>query len=383
MKSKITLIIVLGVIVFGAIAWWLFSNEKVSLQHEEWKIKDTETFTPDREADQKFGFLIGPSADEMKLARETGAGWVRPHPGPFVWREMQSSATDTIDFSQTDSMVRAAAQYDINILPTIWHFAEWDQKANPDASDCIVSGHEFRSEFGKYRCNPYDWDAYSEWVSAIVERYDGDGVDDMPDLQNPITHWEVMNEPDIRPMEGEDGLQFFIGEPADYAELLKKTSSAIRAAHPGAQVVIAGAAGGDDFFLDYFREVFKDTETHDAFDIANVHCISGGDIDSFNTKPYSEMLAEFRIDKPIWVTEAEAFESKDPKDGPIYDIGKQLLKSSTNAIANGATKIFFTSMNIDNRPGGDIKDEPKRDDNKKKAGPQASEEVYQPIFDTL
>lgn len=40
--------------------------------------------------------------------------------------------------------------------------------------------------------------AYTAWVTAAVERYDGDGVDDMPGLLAPIRHWEVDNEPDLK-----------------------------------------------------------------------------------------------------------------------------------------------------------------------------------------
>ncbi|MFY7998387.1 MAG: hypothetical protein ACOVSW_07285, partial [Candidatus Kapaibacteriota bacterium] len=29
-----------------------------------------------------------------------------------------------------------------------------------------------------------------------MERYDGDGIDDMPSLKTPITSWEFSNEPD-------------------------------------------------------------------------------------------------------------------------------------------------------------------------------------------
>jgi len=40
-------------------------------------------------------------------------------------------------------------------------------------------------------------------------------------------------------------------------------------------------------------------------------------------------------------------------------------------------------MNIDNRPSGDGKDKADKEDDKKDTGLQASEEVYQPIFNAL
>ncbi|MDP2685058.1 MAG: glycosyl hydrolase [bacterium] len=387
MKKIIIIVIIL--LIAGVTVWFLIPDEKKDglLSDNEWKVSEDNSFETTIVADERFGFLIGPSSEEMKAAREIGASWVRPHPGPFVWGDMQNSKNSDIDFTETDSMVKAAATYNINILPTIWHYAEWDQINHSNSDDCLASSGEFEREFGKYRCKPNDWDAYTTWVTAIVERYDGDGIDDMPDLKKPLTHWEVMNEPDLGTPDGSPGLQFLIGQPSDYAELLKKTSAVIRQTDPSAKILIAGAAGGNEMFLNYFREVFKDTETHNAFDIANVHCISNDDVDSFNVVPYTKMLDEFSIDKPIWVTEAEAFISDD------HDIiAEQLIKSSQNAFANGAETIFYTSMNLGKIPGGDKKDEIKDKEEgidytelekEKKGAPEYSTEIYQNIFNSL
>lgn len=250
-------------------------------------------------ANERFGFLIGPGPEELQSVRKIGAAWARPHPGAFVWGDMQRSATSEIDFTQSDKVVQSAQSVGVHILVTLWHYAEWDQEQRTDVEDCIASTSEFVEEFGKYRCAPYNMDAYATWVSAVVERYDGDGVEDMPDLTQPITHWEVMNEPDLATPDGSPGLQFLIGEPEDYIVLLKATSSAIRVADPNAKILIAGAAGGNSQFLDYYRKVFADSEIKNMFDIANVHCISSGDVDSFNVKPYAALLKEFEIDKPI------------------------------------------------------------------------------------
>ncbi|XOU94920.1 MAG: glycosyl hydrolase [Candidatus Kerfeldbacteria bacterium] len=371
--KKIIIIVIISLLVIGACAWYLITDKE---DGNNWEISENETFETSIIANDRFGFLVGSSAKEMELARETGAGWIRPHPGPFVWGEMQENASSEIDFSNTDNMIKSSATYDINILPTIWHYAEWDQQDNPNSNECIASTSEFKREFGEYRCVPYHWKEYLGWVSMIVERYDGDGLGDMPGLKKPITHWEIMNEPDLGTPDSSPGLQFLIGEPSDYAELLKRTSSAIRTSDPNATILIAGAAGGDESFLNYFREVFSDKETLDTFDIANVHCISNGDVDSFNTVPYAAMLAEFNINKPIWVTEAEAFQ-KDSFEQRKYTLDEQLLVSSINAFASGAEKIFFTSMNLDHIPGGDNNKPSKKD------GPQASTEVYQKIFNNF
>ena len=198
-----------------------------------------------------------------------------------------------------------------------------------------------------YRSNPGDWLAYEKWIKSVVERYDGDGKNDMPGLEIPIKYWEVMNEPDLTSPEPDPRLDFYTEDSAAYATLLLKTSKAIKEVDPKAKVLIAGAAGGNDNFLNFYRDVLKNKEVINMFDIGNIHCISNDNYDSFNVEPYKKMLREFGINKPVWVTEAEAFISNDP------DINStQTYESTKNALAIGAQRIFFTRYEFENLQKG-------------------------------
>ena len=297
----------------------------------------------------KYGFLSAGS-DDTKYIKNYGARWVRPHPGPFLWDSSQSSAGAAYDFSGMDEIVKKYSKKKIGILATIWPFAEWDQETRSDYASCAVSesdqflqgtrDKEGKSETGSYlprhRCNPEDWYSYVAWVMAVVERYDGDGVSDMKGLKYPVKYWEVMNEPDL---DGNETLDFYVGGPHDYANLLLETYTAVKAADPGASVIIAGAAGGNDTFLDFYRSVFSyHPEVLTSFDIANVHCISNDSYSSFNVEPYKNMLAEFGLDsKPIWVTEAEVIISDDAATNYT-----QTYNSTRQALTSGASRIFFT-----------------------------------------
>jgi len=73
---------------------------------------------------------------------------------------------------------------------------------------------------------PADRLSYSEWVQAAVERYDGDGIGDMPGLSVPAKYWQVDNEPP----RGREG----------YADLVHITSKAIKKADHSAKVLIGG-----------------------------------------------------------------------------------------------------------------------------------------------
>lgn len=307
---------------------------------------------PEKILANKFGFLSG-GPGEFEAIIERGAGWVRPHPGPFLWDAMQKSSGAAISFATADEAVKGYQQGELGILATLWPFADWDQKSRINSAKCRVSSSdEFLPRNDKkgrgdylpeYRCNPSDWDSYLAWVAAVIERYDGDGENDMPGLKIPIKFWEVMNEPDL---DGDDRLDFYKEDAAAYAELLKKTATAIREADPEAKILIAGAAGGDERFLGFYRPILKDPEVVAAFDIANVHCISNDAYQSFNVGPYQKFLTGLGISKPIWVTEAEAMLGSDPSIN-----ASQTFSSTKQALELGAERIFFTQYDF--QPRGD------------------------------
>lgn len=102
-----------------------------------------------------------------------------------------------------------------------------------------------------HRYLPDDLDAYGEWVTATVERYDGDGVGDAPALSGGIHLWEVDNEPDLHnrvPPRGSKKVGFnpkYFSTPTEYAQIWEITHAAIVAADPTAKVLPAGLARED------------------------------------------------------------------------------------------------------------------------------------------
>ena len=373
--------IVIAIFVIAALAlggYFVYEKFFKSEIEEALKTETTEAVSiPDEILNNKYGFLTGHPGSE-KEAKEFGARWVRPHTGPFLWDAMQENSTAEFDFELTDEIVKDNQNLDLATLVTLWPFADWDQKqkANPEQykvseEDEFLQDENEKGEKGNYlplyRSNPYDWKAYQTWIKAVIERYDGDGENDMPGLKIPVKYWEVINEPDLTsPDEEEDSLCFYKEGPEEYATLLIKTNQAIKEADSGAKVLIAGAAGGSNQFVDFYRDVFKNKDAVKAFDIGNVHCISNDNFDSLNVEPYKELLAEFKINKPIWVTEAETMISEDA------DINaSQLHASVKKALSLGAKKFFFTSrgFEMDMKPGGE--------------GPKMPEELSEGVEKTL
>jgi hypothetical protein len=314
--------------------------------------------------DGKFGFVRNTFDMDLEKIEDTGATWLRPNFGYFVWGVMQKDENTSIDFSKTDEVVRSAQKNGLNLSITLFPFADWDQKTNGEG--CKVSANDGGLPQKKegfeipgltyYRCNPNNWMAYEKWLTAVVERYDGDGKDDMPGLETPIHYYEIGNEPDLTkdPRSGE-GTVYYLDSPEHYAELLQKSYATIKAADNKTQVLIAAPAGVQPEFQKFWKRVFSTPKIADYFDIANVHCLSAPNQDKndpasisagdLNVTVYKNLLLSYKIIKPIWVTEAENVQGNNVKENV-----NRLKDSVANALKNGAEKIFFTGASFSNDP---------------------------------
>ncbi len=277
-----------------------------------------------------MGFLLG-APEEAQTANVAGAGWARPHPGPFSWNSIELSK-GTYVFDETDDWVKRVQENNIAILATIWPYADWDQAVCREKT-CEVSDIDqfypkgiFGKEFGipKSRCPPCSMEDYTTFLGRLVERYDGDGIDDMPGLEIPVLYWEILNEPEMNSFD----LTFYKGSQEEYVEILKNSYQVIKKSCPNCQVVQGGAAGSFDTET-YWNRILE-LGGGQYFDIANIHFISHGDQSTLNVKGFKDLLIKNGVDKPIWVTEAE-MSSED------------LVESSfEGALDAGASKVFFT-----------------------------------------
>jgi len=280
-----------------------------------------------------IGFVIG-GPDEMTMISEIGGAWARPHPGPFAWGFIETEK-GKFDFSMADDYVKAGQENNVAILGTIWPFADWDQKTC-HSSECEVSTAYifypevkmgFKNGIPKSRCAPCNYEDYQKFIGKLVERYDGDGVDDMPGLIIPVKYWEVLNEPEMK----SDEMTFYRGTQDEYVQIFTKTKESIKNECSDCLVLHGGAAGVQSFMLDYWGEIF---DAKINFDIANIHYIKGSDLSTLNVKDFKNLLIQKSISKPIWVTEAE------------YQSNSEISSSVDDALNAGASKIFFTQFKV-------------------------------------
>tara|TARA_B110001454_G_scaffold213934_1_gene232919 strand:+ start:131 stop:1135 length:1005 start_codon:yes stop_codon:yes gene_type:complete len=245
---------------------------------------------------------------------------VRPHPGPFVW-EMIEPEEGSFFWKEADRYVQYSQDHNQIIIATIWPYTKWDQKScNRKKSQSPFGGH-FPNRLGK----PCSMEKYLFFLSLVVDRYDGDGNNDMPGLTNPILHWEIMNEPEFK--------MFFSGKEDEFVEIFIESSKLIKAKQKDAVIIMAGAAGMHPDSKRFWSSALPKIENY--FDIANIHHITGpeGGCDKeMWVDEFSKLLNSKNINKPIWVTEAMT--------------GKcEAIDTYINAFLSGAEVIIDVGVN--------------------------------------
>jgi hypothetical protein len=165
---------------------------------------------------------------------------------------MQAAAGGPVDFSATDRVFAVAAANRLRVLPVVLRAPAWAREdpaemASPPRGDA----------------------AYAAFLTALVGRYGPAGTfwAARPDLpRRPQRQWQVWNEPNI---------DTYWSSPrpfaARYVRLLRASYRALKAADPGAEVVLAG-------FANFSWRALADAYRAGArrwFDVAAVHPFSG------------------------------------------------------------------------------------------------------------
>lgn len=268
-------------------------------------------------AESRFGDLTE-MRDERMRGKENQ--WVRPHPGPFIWNGIEREK-GVFSWEEVDKYVVYAQEHNQKTIATIWPHANWEQKSCKRKK----ARSPFGKRFTKYLSKPCSMENYKNFLIKLVDRYDGDGKNDMPGLTKPIKYWQIMNEPEFK--------MFFKGTEEDFVEIFNFSSKLIKTKQKDSVIVMAGAAGMFPENKKFWKSVLPKIKDH--FDIAAIHHITppDGKCDKeFWVDEFAALLKSTNIDKPIWVTEAM--------------IGKcKVLSSYINAFANGAEIIIDVGVN--------------------------------------
>lgn len=229
--------------------------------------------------------------------RDLGVRLVRANSHSFPELNVMALEARDFDWSEADTFFRATGSLGLDVVAVV---GPW-----PGARTAAYTDHYL----------PDDLEAYEEAITRLVERYDGDGLRDMPGLKRPVLAWEIDNEPDLhhlRPPRGAEGEapRTDFQTPAEYAEIVRRTSAAVRAADEEALILAGGLYRiTDEASARYLEEVLAEPGVYEAFDALSLHCYFSGD----GLVAVAETMAAARAqvpDKPVWITETSV-----PSDG--------------------------------------------------------------------
>src|SRR5574340_667881 len=260
--------------------------------------------TPARDItlESPFGFhpakvsKIGYADNGHSDARTIGTKWTREGVYAFWFLVQPDLNSSTYDFSTYDAQW-ADVPTDMRILANI------APQGNIDEGYCLPNSYL-----------PKDEQKYIAFVKATVERYDGDGVDDMPGLANPIKYWQVGNEPhSSRP---------------GFADLQRITYTAIKEVCADCTVLIGGVPGMPpaSVYSSTFDTQYKpilDALGGKYVDVMDYHWYGAATGDYRGAKQVYDHIRTvlqadgFPADLPIWITEMGAYSDDPAATGPL------------------------------------------------------------------
>ena len=209
---------------------------------------------------QYYGSYVS-LGEPLELAETAGAEWAR---WLAPWSSVEPTNTIPAEYhwSFMDSAVISATQRGkTNLILTLSHQPEWA---------------------AEYPMGPvYDTADLKEYLTALVERYDGDGYQDA-EGSPVVRYFEIYNEPDniFVPYAEHGGWSIWGFRGAEYAELLQELYPVIKAASPKAEVVLGGLAldwfydeetGTGRFDPDFLDDVLAACQGKQCFDVMNFH----------------------------------------------------------------------------------------------------------------
>jgi hypothetical protein len=274
-------------------------------------------------------------------AAEAGLAWDRII---FEWRYLQPDGPDDWETDRWDAWLRDAQRAGRHIVGLIKNAPGW--ATGSDLLGAPAQGLDL----------PID-DPGNRWATFIrrlVRYYSARwGIHD----------WIIYNEPDIRPGDNQNGFFEFAGDITDYYKTLKVAYKAAHAADPNAVIHLAGLTYWfdkvfeRDQYLGRLLAVIRDDpearKYNQFFDVLTVHAYGGTDWVWRLTQFMASILAEYGLQKPIWIGEVNVRPTQDkgwtikglarPKDPPI-SVDEQasfIVQSAALALSMGVQSVMF------------------------------------------
>jgi len=129
---------------------------------------------------------VGVNSPDFSVVQNTTSSWQR---NVINWLEVEPENVQPNKYrwSVVDATLRATKDFCANLVVTIGAAPVWA-----------------RTSYSNSPIKPEMLPEFVQFVSALVERYDGDGIDDAPG-HPVVNYWEIYNEPDAGPSIAGDG----------------------------------------------------------------------------------------------------------------------------------------------------------------------------------
>jgi hypothetical protein len=285
---------------------------------------------------------------DATAARKAGASWDR---ALFLWQSIQPNGPNdwTLDAYLDQAKLRPTLSSGIPVVGVVQGTPGWADTDWHDGASGVPTGLQYAPDDPR--------NTFGQFMLRLVRAYKGR-----------ITTWVVWNEPDFVP--GESGSWWtWSGNAADFAGLLKTAYKAIKAVDPSATVVFpattyfADAVHGRELFLSrVLQETNKDAEAplnNYYFDAVGVNLYCSLDAVYRVYGIYAAILAQYQLQKPIWLTETNCpvYNDRTAQETPAGRITTDeqtayLIQAIALARAAGYQRIgWYTMMDHDASSG--------------------------------
>ncbi len=200
---------------------------------------------------------------QARLAKDLGVSTAGQDGGVFNWRAIQADINiPSYNWTYTDSVVKALQSQGIDLFVTLRSVVP----SNSINSNACSSG--YAASGIKYSWYPIanDTVTWKQYVTAVVDRYDKNGVNDMPGLTLPINKWRTETEWQIywcSPYPKDS-----IATAMQFVQFVNMTYNTIKTKQPSSIISFAGMDTRHD------KVVFNDGYTGESSFCMSTNCTS-------------------------------------------------------------------------------------------------------------
>jgi len=255
---------------------------------------------------------------QADAARRAGATWDR---ALFLWQLVQPNGPSdwTLDNYVDQAKLKPTLASGLPVVGVVQGTPAWADTDYRDGAGGVPTGLDYPVDDPR--------NTFGQFMLRLARAYKGR-----------ITTWIIWNEPDFLP--GEFGWTWS-GSPADFYKLLKTGYRAVKEVDPSASVVFPATTYFADavrnrplFLARVLDEANKDPEAPPSgyfFDAVGVNLYCSLDAVYRVYGIYNSILAQYRLQKPIWLTETNC---------PVYN-DKTVPEPAANRITTNEQAAYL------------------------------------------